>query len=192
MSQENGKENKDEKKSTDSQDTVESLQAKLKAAESEKATLLKETMSRKEKLEKLEQEKQKAEETRLAEQGEYKTLVDKYKPDAEKLALWAPRVEKLLELELKDIPADKHDVIPAFQDPFEKLEWLKNARAKGIFGNESKVPNSINSKTDTSKAGLPEFVSWSADDPRLSKLPTKDFMLWKAHNRVSSSGVKGW
>lgn len=190
MSQETGKESP-EKKGNDSQDTVESLKAKLAAAEAQKAELLKETMSRKEKLEKLESEKNKAEELRLAEQGNYKQLVDQYKPKAEKLEAWDAKLDKFLESEMKDIPEDKRNLIPNFQDKVERLEWLKNAKDAGFFGTKQ-VPASVQSKTNTSAAGLPEFVSWSADDPRLTKLPTRDYKIWKENNRKPSSGVRGW
>ena len=191
MSQENGKETP-EKKGNDSQETVESLKAKLQKSEDEKATLLKETMSRKEKLEALEKEKNKEKENALAEQGKYKELYDSVMPKIQRFDALVPRLEKIYETEIQDIPEDKRDLIPQ-GNVEEKLEWVRNAKSKGIFGAQKQAPaNSLQSKTNGHMPGTPEFVSWQSNDPRLTKLSTAEFVLWKQHNRRNSSGVKGW
>jgi len=190
MSQETGK----EKTAEQTEKQPSELEQKVKALEQEKAELLKETMSRKEKLREYEDKMKQTEEAKLKEQGHYKELLEKVSPQAEKFEKWQPRVEKMLELELAEVPEDKRDLVPGFQDSFEKLEWVKNAKSKGLFGSPQpkKPANSIQSKGSESPGNLPDFVTWSSDDDRLAKLTPNEYQIWKGHNRRGSDRVVGW
>lgn len=46
-------------------------------------------------------------------------------------------INKLLEQKLESIDKDYHDLIPDGMTPEQKLAWVSNAEAKGIFGNKS-------------------------------------------------------
>lgn len=192
MSQETGKDPKDNK--GDQQETVESLKTKLQAANDEKAALLKETMGRKEKLEQLEKEKQKEADARLAEQGKYKELYESLNPKAQRLDALLPKLENLYELEVKDVPEDKRDLIPS-GDVETRLEWVRTAKAKGLFTkeHEKKNPaNSVQSKTSSLPGGMPEFVLWEPSDPRVAGLSLADMKIWKDYRANQKPVGGGW
>lgn len=191
MSQETGKEAVKETPKL----TVEELTTKLEAAEKEKAELLKETMSRKEKLKELETKNQKAEEARLTEEGKFKELFEKANPKLERLNSLLPVLENIFNLEIQDIQEDKRELIPNL-DIEKKIEWVKRAKSKGLFGavkEEKKAPvGSVQSKTAANPAGLPEFASWPATDPRVGSLKPGEYEIWKKHNRKDSGALRGW
>lgn len=50
-------------------------------------------------------------------------------------------LKQLLEIELSEVPEDKRDLIPELSDT-KKLIWLRNAKAKGLFGSKEAPPTS--------------------------------------------------
>lgn len=77
-----------------------------------------------------------------------KSEVDRYKGKVEELGPKAKRAEVLegtikryLEAEEKAIPKDKRELLElAPTDPDARLEWIQNAKAKGLFGAAAETP----------------------------------------------------
>lgn len=180
MSQETGKE-KSEQKDTVSQDTVDALKK-------EKADLLKEVMSKKEKLEAYEKKAEQDKQTQLAEQGKYKELIEQLTPKVQRFEKVMPVLEKLYEFEVADVPEDKRDLIPQ-GDIETRLEWVKTAKSKGLFKtekDEKKPPvGSVQSKNSVIP-GAAEYLTWDKYDPRVTKLPLADQAKWLAHQRAKA------
>ena len=176
--------------------TVEEAQAYIEGLEKEKRVLLHETMDRKEKLRKLETEKTEAEQRQLAEQGKYKELSESMTPKVKRLEQLEPVLNEIYDLEIADIPEDKRDLIPNGNIE-EKLKWVKQAKAKNLFGTakeepKKKLPPGSEGGKPNQDGSLPEFTGWTADDPRLTSLSTDQYLVWKKHNRAVKTGVKGW
>ena len=184
---------------------------RIEALERENAGLLKETLFKKEQIRDLETKKTAEEAERLKEQNKYKELYEADQPRIKRLAEIEPVLTSLLDVEIAGIPEDKRDLVPNFERPEQKLLWVKTAKEKKLFTpelNEGKpqvdkngkpvldakgqpVITSVQSKVNTDK-NLPEFVSWASNDPRLTTLPTADYIVWKQHNTKSSPGIRGW
>lgn len=75
---------------------------------------------------------QRLEAERLAK-GEHEQIIADLKPKAERAAALEASLQTYLDAEIADIPDDKRDLIPD-GDVTEKLRWVKNAKAKGVFG----------------------------------------------------------
>ena len=167
---------------------------RLSALEKRNKDLLHETMQRKEKIQLFEKEKTDLEEARLKKEGEYKTLVETYEPKAKRLDSVITALDEIFNLEIADVPADKRDLIPT-GNVEERLKWVKQAKAKKLFG-EPPAPKVPPPPSDPTKPGgttqTPEFCSWAPDDPRMLKLTTDQYKVWKEHNRKAKDGVKGW
>lgn len=173
---------------------VDATKTRIAQLEQENASLLKETLAKKELIRDLETKKQAEEQERLKEQNKYKELYEGTLPKSKRLEELEPVFTTLLEAEIGDIPEDKRDLIPNFDKPEQKLLWVRNAKSKGLFGSqkqEVKLPGTVQSKVNTDQT-LPEFLSWSANDNRLTTLSISDFQKWKQHNQKTSSGVRGW
>lgn len=174
--------------------TLEEATAAFNKSEKEKRELLHETMDRKEKLRKLETEKEEADLAKQKEQGQFKEVVAKLEPKAKRLEQLEPVLAKLLELEIADVPEDKRDLVPNFENVEQKIEWIKNAKVKGLFGQPAakpKPPKSEDGKPPVDGT-TPEFVSYGGNDPRLLKLTPAEYEVWKKHNRAPKSTVVGW
>lgn len=185
MSQETGKETP-EKQGNVSQETVDALKK-------EKADLLKEVMQKKEKLEAYEKQAEKDKQAQLAEQGKYKELLNELTPKVERFNRVMPVLEKLYELEVKDVPEDKRELIPQ-GDVETRLEWLKTAKSKGFFKTEQpkqQPAGSVQSKTNALPEGAAEYLTWDKNDPRVTRLPIADQRKWLDHQR-SQKKVSGW
>lgn len=171
------------------------LTSKVDGLAEEKRELLHETMSRKEKLRQLEQDKSTAEELTLKEQNKYKELYEKSEPRMKRLDTVDSVLNQIYEAELQTIPEDKRDVVPT-GNVEDSLLWIKTAKSKGLFEvpkHEEPKPNpSIQSKTNTE--GQPaDFLSWSANDPKLTSLTQAQYAAWKRHNQLGGSAkVTGW
>lgn len=174
--------------------TVEEAQQYVQQLEKKNKDLLKETMDRKEKIRAFEKQQQDAQEALQREQGKFKELYDASQPKVKRLEEVEPVLQEIFDLEIADVPEDKRDLIP--DGPIEqKLKWVKNAKAKGLFGQkkeEKKPPVNSDGTKPNSHGATPDFVSWGANDPRLLKLSPQDYNVWKQHNRAPKQGVKGW
>lgn len=185
MSQETGKE-APEKQGNVSQETVDALKK-------EKSDLLKEVMAKKEKLEAFEKKAEQEKQTQLAEQGKYKELIDQLTPKVQRFDRVMPILEKLYDLEVKDVPEDKRELIPQ-GDVETRLEWLKTAKSKGFFKTEQpKQPpaGSVQSKTNALPEGAAEYLTWDKNDPRVTRLPIADQRKWLDHQK-SQKQASGW
>jgi len=182
--------------------TLEQATAKLAEAQADNEKirdqnkeLLHETMGRKEKLREYEAKIQQTEQRSLEEQEKYKELYEQSKPKIERLERQNSIFENLYEKELEAIDEDKRELVPELPSIEQKYEWLRTAKAKGIFSKPEEKPaekpaNSIQSKVGP-EAGTPEFTSWGPNDPRLTKLSNEEYKVWRSHNRKSSS-ASGW
>lgn len=178
---------------------IGTLAADHEKTQKELKEVVKESMGRKEKLRTYETEREKAEEKRLAEQGEYKGLVDKLKPQAERMEAVDATLKEILALEIADIPEDKRELIPQ-GTPEVQLKWVKQAKAKGLFsapegapaaGGEAPAgsPPASREKKPASGPGTPEWMGWKPGDARLTTLSTAQYEEWKkGNNRPSASG----
>ena len=190
--------------------TADEQKAQIDTLKKENAALLQETLSKKEQLKKLETDKQTQEAAVLKEQNKYKELYEGAQAKAKRADELEPILTSMLETEVAAIPEDKRDLVPAFEKPELKLQWIRNAQTKGFFGkaadsgaegdkggkkddkgDKAKPPGSIQSKTG-GKEQSPEFLSFAPTDPRLAKLTIPEYQQWKAHNRRSPVGVVGW
>lgn len=155
----------------------------------------KESIERKEKLRAAEKEKADREQHRLAEDGKFKELVDTLKPKAERADALETALKGYFDLEVADISEDQRSLIPV--GPVDtQLSWLKNAKAKGLFGKPKEAP-ADSAQGKKGDGNTPEYLSWAPTDPRITKLPPADYARWKTHNgRDGSKGVgsspSGW
>ena len=170
---------------------------KIEALEKENQALLKETMAKKDQIRDLEAKKTQEEQDRLKEQNKFKELYEGAQPKVARLIEIEPVLTTILETEISEVPEDKRDIIPQFEKPEQKLLWLRQAKAKGLFvpptttKDGKQIPPTVQSKVSTDGT-LPEFVSWGASDPRLTTLSIDQFRLWKQHNAKTSPGLRGW
>lgn len=65
--------------------------------------------------------------------GEHQKVIDDLKPKAERAAALEATLQTYYDAEIADIPEDRRDLIPD-GDVTAKLAWVKNAKAKGVFG----------------------------------------------------------
>lgn len=72
------------------------------------------------------------ERAKLSEEERIRKDLETYKPKAEQAARYEAGIAKILEIELGEIPEDKRDLVPNL-DPLAKLEWVRSAKAKGLF-----------------------------------------------------------
>jgi len=177
---------------------------KILDLESQNKALLKEAMEKKEHIRKLEETKAAEGEKLLKEQNKFKELYEGATPKLERLSKLEPILNTMLETEVNEIPEASRDLIPQFSTVEEKLAWVRNAKSKGLFQAQAIDPKtgkpvvpaktpaaSVQSKTQTNETAQ-EFLSYSANDPRLNKLSLSDYQLWKQHNQKARPGVSGW
>lgn len=176
---------------------------KIADLENQNKLLVKEAMEKKEQIRKLEDNKKAEEEKHLKEQNKFKELYEVAVPKLERLNKLEPILNQMLDTEVSEVPEEKRDLIPQFPTIEEKLLWVRNAKAKGLFtpaapgkGAEGdkgkKAPaSSVQSKTQTEDSSA-EFLSIPANDPRLQKLSLAEYQQWKAHNQAPKSGIRGW
>lgn len=174
----------------------EDLQKKITDLESQNKSLVKEAMEKKDQIRQLEETRRSEEEKSLKEQNKFKELYEGSLPKLERLNKLEPTLNSMLETEIAEVPEDKRELIPAFAQVEDKLLWIRQAKSKGLFvpakAEEKKQPaNSVQSKTNTGQTAQ-EFLSWSANDPRLTSLSINEYKLWKSHNHKSASGMRGW
>lgn len=191
-----------EEKTAEKKTEPTELEKKIADLETQNKQLVKEAMEKKEHIRKLEETKSAEEEKHLKEQNKYKELYENAVPKLERLSKLEPTLNSMLETEVSEIPEEKRELIPQFQTIEEKLFWVRNAKAKGLFvpakdgksaaAPEKKAPaSSVQSKTQTEE-GSAEFLSIPANDPRLQKLSLQEYRQWKAHNATTKAGVRGW
>lgn len=177
------------------------IKQKVEQLERENASLLKETLAKKQQIKELEEKKTQEEQERLKEQNRYKELYEAGQPQVKRLGEIEPVLNQILETEIAGVPEDKRELIPQFEKPEQKLLWVRQAKDKGLFtpnmdgsrastGADGK-PVTVGSKVNTDK-NLPDFVNWSSTDPRLMKLTTQEFQVWKRHSQRTVTGIKGW
>lgn len=174
----------------------EDLQKKVSDLENQNKLLVKEAMEKKDQIRQLEETRRAEEEKSLKEQNKYKELYEGSLPKLERLNKLEPTLNQMLDTEIAEVPEDKRELIPAFSQVEDKLLWIRQAKSKGLFipakAEEKKAPaNSVQSKISTGQTAQ-EFLSWSANDPRLTSLSVNEYKLWKAQNHKSASGMKGW
>jgi hypothetical protein len=98
--------------------------------------------------EEADKERQKKEQEEAEKRGEFEGLYNKAKADVENLKgenkTAKARIEvlegvinDLLTKKLETIDKDYHDLIPEGMTPEQKLAWVSNAEAKGLFGKRS-------------------------------------------------------
>lgn len=170
----------------------------------EKRELLHETMQRKDKLRKLEEESENRNKEALKSQQKWEDLYKGAEPQVQRLQKIEPVLQEIFDLEIADVPEDMRDIIP--DGTVEaKIKWVKSAKQRGVFGKPqntvtidpktglpvTKPAQSIQSKV-TGDKNLPEFVSWAATDPRLTTLNPSEFTLWRQHNRKVGTSIPGY
>ncbi len=177
---------------------------KILDLETQNKALVKEAMEKKEHIRKLEDSRKAEEDKHLKDQNKYKELYEGASPTLERFKKLEPMLNTMLETEVAEIPEATRDLIPQFSTVEEKLLWVRNAKTKGLFAappaidpktGKPVVPvktpaSSVQSKTQTSETAQ-EFLSYPANDPRLTQLSLNDYRLWKQHNQ-KGVGVKGW
>ena len=177
---------------------------KILDLEAQNKALTKEAMEKKEHIRKLEETKAAEGEKLLKEQNKFKELYEGATPKLERLSKLEPILNTMLETEINEIPEASRELVPQFSTVEEKLAWVRNAKSKGLFQAQAIDPKtgkpvvpaktpaaSVQSKTQTNETAQ-EFLSFSANDPRLNKLSLADYQLWKQHNQKSRPGVSGW
>lgn len=175
--------------------TIEELQNAVSKLESSLKEVTKESIQRKERIREMEAAQKSFEESKLKEQNEFKSLYEKTKPKAELWEQYEPELNKMLETEIASVPEDRRVLIPEFDNPVKKMAWLQQARSAGIFSPPemaNKKPNdSVQSKNNSNKT-TPEFLSYSASDPRMTSLTNEQYAEWKRHNRQPATKITGW
>lgn len=174
--------------------TPEEMKAHIEKLETQNKELLTETIERRHKLKKLEQDREDSEKKRLEEESKFKELYEGSKPKLERLKGLEDTFTKLLDAEISSIPDDKRDLIPQFESVEKRYEWLMTAKSKGIFAAPKKDegkktnPPSYNGKPAT-EGTIPEFLNWGADDARLLDLNSEDYLKWKSHRANKQRGA---
>ncbi len=82
-------------------------------------------------------------EAQMTEQQKLAARIAELEPVAAKTARMETVVSALLEQELAGVPEDMRDVVPASLAPEDRLDWLRQAKAKGLFKAEP-VPQKTN------------------------------------------------
>lgn len=96
-------------------------------------------------LDQLLKEKQDQELEQQKQRGEYEELykdangeLERYKQEhgqySERVEQLEGVIQTMVEAKLSEIPEDFHDIIPDGMSPEQKLQWISNAQAKGLFG----------------------------------------------------------
>src|SRR5690606_12046313 len=67
-------------------------------------------------------------------QSDYEKVSNDYKAAKERVETLEAVINELLEAKLKEIDEEYHDLIPENMTPEQKLAWVNNAQAKGLFG----------------------------------------------------------
>jgi hypothetical protein len=163
----------------------------VEALKKERDGLAKEKADFEKRLKSIEGEKTKSEQKALEEQNKFKELYEGLKPKAERHDLLESTLTEYYEAEIKDIPADKVDLIP--EGSIEsRLKWVKQAKVKGLFGEQAKAPvNTVNKKPNADPT-QPEYLSWSPDDRRLLKLNPLEARAYRAHRTIATTGNAAW
>jgi hypothetical protein len=132
-----------EDKSSDKKFTEAEVQALIKKESDKVSEKFKDFDTLKAELEALKKEKMNDQEKAVLEAKE--AAKKEFEPEKERLSKLGETINTLLELELKDIPEEKLGIIPDYDKPEQKLEWVKKAKASGFFdpekpGSTSKIP----------------------------------------------------
>lgn len=67
------------------------------------------------------------------EQGKWQELATQYEPKAKRTDALEKFIADMVEAELKEVPAKMQSLVPSFDDPLKTLDWLRNAKAAGMF-----------------------------------------------------------
>lgn len=104
------------------------------------------------KLKVYEQAERKRLENEALKRGEFETVINELKPKVERMTQLEEAVASIVEAELKDVPASMRDLVPQ-GDSIMQLQWLRNARSKGLF-NRTPAPNTDAGVTGDNKQAL--------------------------------------
>lgn len=66
-------------------------------------------------------------------QGEWQKLAEQYEPKAKRADALEAFIAALLEDELNSVPEKMKGLVPAFDEPLRKLEWVRSAKAAGVL-----------------------------------------------------------
>lgn len=91
------------------------------------------------KLKKYEEAEAKRKQEELEAQGKWQEIVNDLKPKAAQVDAYKATLEKYLAGELEAIPEEYRDLVPT-GDVTASLEWIANAKAKGLFSRQP-APN---------------------------------------------------
>lgn len=66
-------------------------------------------------------------------QGEWQKLAEQYEPQAKRAEALEKFIAGMVEAETAAVPEKFKALVPAFDDPLAKLDWLRTARSAGMF-----------------------------------------------------------
>lgn len=127
-------------------------------------------------------------EAALKATGEYKKLYEDIAPRAKLAEELEGSVKTYLAAELDGLSDEQKALIPE-APPHKQLEWLKKAKAAGVFGKQNPPDKTFNGKP---KGGLPPekwYLELEDNDARVGTLPQAQYLERKAY-RKSSEPVK--
>ncbi|MCX7851807.1 MAG: hypothetical protein N2383_03385 [Caldilineales bacterium] len=67
------------------------------------------------------------------EQGRWRELAEQYEPKAKRAEQLEQFIHQLLEKELQGLPERLRTLVPAFDDPLQRLQWVQAARQAGVL-----------------------------------------------------------
>lgn len=126
-------------------------------------------------------------EAEKSEVDRYKSKVDELGPRAKRAEVLEGTLKRYLEAEEGAVPKEKKDLLdlaPSADHPEARLEWIVNARKKGLFGAAS--PPSAEPRPANSRAGgpppAPAPAAHGAKHPR--DMTDLEFAAWQAERRA--------
>lgn len=109
------------------------------------------------KLAEMERRDAEAAEKAAQEQGKWQELYERTKPQAERVKALETFLGALLEQELASVPEKQRDLVPEFDDPLKKLEWVRKAKAGGLL--MAPAAPSTDASTGTGNTGIARAAS---------------------------------
>ena len=85
-------------------------------------------------------ELKKLKDAQMSDQERLAAQLNELKPKADKVDKYEAVIGALLESELATVPEDMRDIVPSTLAPEDRLDWLRQAKAKGLFSKPDSAP----------------------------------------------------
>lgn len=125
----------------------------------------------------------------LEKNQEFGKLYEEEKAKAAQLGAVQAAVGEYLKAEMEGMTDAQKALVPNLPD-HEKINWVKKARAAGVFGTNGGPPKTFNSPPANN--GGEWWLDLKSSDARLSGLTSEQYLKWKKHNKSAGPvAIKG-